>query len=175
LLKPLIIQDAPGLEALFSDWNIVRLLPANMCWPYPAGEALRFIAQDALPAMADGEAWHWSLRPRSEPERFIGMISLMDETDDNRAFILRQEWQGKGLISEASAAVTRFWFETLEQPTLRVGKAQCNESSRRISIREGMQLVDCTEAQFVCGPLQQEIWEITRDQWLARHQTQRAL
>ena len=69
------------------------------------------------------------------------MISLMDKPGNNRGFWLDPALQGRGLISEASTAVTDYWFETLERPVLRVPKAVANVSSRRISERSGMRLI----------------------------------
>jgi len=168
LLLPLTLADAPRYQQLIADWDMVRYITANMPWPYPAGEGLRYIREDALPAMADAEEWHWTLRLHDAPETIIGVISLMDECDDNRSFWIAKPWQNQGLVGEACEVVTRFWFQTLDRPVLRVAKAVANEASRRISMREGMQVVLRRDQDFVCGRMQEEVWELTREQWLAR-------
>ncbi len=114
--------------------------------------------------------WHWSLRPRAEPQRLIGIISLMrDEPGNNRGFWLDPEYRGQGYMTEASEAVTAYWFDVLGQPVLRAPKAAANEGSRRLSERTGMRLVATEERGFVSGRQLAEIWEITRDEWRARH------
>jgi ribosomal-protein-alanine N-acetyltransferase len=72
-------------------------------------------------------------------------------------------------MTEASEAVTGFWFNTLKMPVLRVLKAVPNIGSRRISEKQGMRLVRIEERDFVSGRYLAEIWEITAEEWNARH------
>ncbi|EIK94951.1 hypothetical protein PMM47T1_19571 [Pseudomonas sp. M47T1] len=169
LLTPLREHDADAFQALFAHWHIVRHLTHHVPWPYPAGEAKRFIVQDALPAMARGQEWHWSLRLRSDPAQLIGGICLMDEEDDNRGFWLGQAWQRQRLMSEACRAVNRFWFQTLGRERLRVAKSAECLASRRLSEREGMHKVLERPAMFVSGPAVEQVWELSRTAWLAHH------
>jgi RimJ/RimL family protein N-acetyltransferase len=169
LLQPLTTNDASAFQALFAQWEMVRYLTHLVPWPYPEGEALRYIRDIALPAVADGEEWHWTLRLREEPNQVIGVICVMDEPGNNRGFWLGQQWQRRGLMTEACAAATQFWFQTLQRPLMQVAKAQINEASRRISKREGMRMIERSEDHFVCGPMEQEVWEITREEWLRLH------
>ncbi|MEL7542450.1 MAG: GNAT family N-acetyltransferase [Pseudomonadota bacterium] len=164
-LRPLELGDAEAIQTVFPKWEIVEFLSNNVPWPYPSDGALTFIRDIALPAVERGVEWHWSIRPRKMPEKLIGVISLMKKPNDNRGFWLDPSWQAQGLMSEASAAVTDFWFEVLEQPVLRVPKAVANERSRRISERSGMRVVETMNREYVSGCLPSEIWEITRKEW----------
>jgi ribosomal-protein-alanine N-acetyltransferase len=169
-LEPLSLQDADAIQVLFPQWEIVKYLTEAVPWPYPPDGALQFIRDHALPAMERGEAWHWTLRPRVEPERIIGVISLMKGEENNRGFWLDPAWQRQGLMTEAVAAATRFWFEILRFPRLRVPKAVANLPSRRISERSGMRVVEVKEAPHLAGILPMEIWEITAEEWAAWQQ-----
>ncbi|NYS12222.1 GNAT family N-acetyltransferase [Achromobacter xylosoxidans] len=170
LLRPLSLDDAPAIQRIFPQWEVVRYLAAQVPWPYPEDGARTYVEQVALPAMRRGMQWHWSLRPRAEPQRLIGIISLMrDEPGNNRGFWLDPEYRGQGYMTEASEAVTAYWFDVLGQPVLRAPKAAANEGSRRLSERTGMRLVATEERGFVSGRQLAEIWEITRDEWRARH------
>jgi hypothetical protein len=100
----------------------VRYLAAQVPWPYPAAGALHFIRDLALPAVERGEAWHWTLRLKSDPGQIIGSIDLRKKENDNRGFWLGLAWQRQGLMSEACEAVTDFWFNTLGFPVLRAPK-----------------------------------------------------
>jgi [ribosomal protein S5]-alanine N-acetyltransferase len=71
-------------------------------------------------------------------------------------------------MSEASTAVTDYWFEILERPVLRAPKAVENVRSRRISERSGMRLIETVDRDYVSGRLPTEIWEITREEWRSR-------
>jgi RimJ/RimL family protein N-acetyltransferase len=174
-LRPQTLDDVEQIQVLFPQWEIVRELAAIVPWPYPSDGALTFTRDVVLPQMARGEAWHWTLRQKSEPDRIIGVISLRAGGDNNRGFWMGVPWQGRGLMGEAADAVTEFWFETLGFPVLRVPKAAGNVASRRISERQGMRVIATDERDFVGGRMKAEVWEITADEWRARKAQRRAL
>ncbi|HKR89161.1 MAG TPA: GNAT family N-acetyltransferase [Phenylobacterium sp.] len=93
------------------------------------------------------------------------MVSLMDQPDDNRGFWLDPAWQGRGLMTEASDAVTDYWFDVLDKVTLRVPKAASNPASRRISEKRGMRVISRFPKNLVSGVHEVELWEISRDEW----------
>ena len=168
ILRPLELSDSDAVQRLFPRGEIIRLMAAMVPWPYPPDGALTFIRDSALPAMQQGREWHWSIRPKTAPEQLIGLISLMDKADDNRGFWLDPDWQGKGLMTEASAAVTGFWFNVLNKPVLRAPKAVTNLPSRRISERAGMRVIRTEERDYVSGRFPGEVWEITVEEWRRR-------
>src|SRR5262249_9644796 len=130
--------------------------------------AFPFYRDVALPAVERGEAWHWTLRLRSNPGQMIGNISLMRGESKNRGFWIAPPWQGQGLMSEACDAVTDYWFNTLKFPVLRVPKAAANTASRRISEKQGMRLVETVEKDYVSGRIRTELGEITAEEWRPR-------
>ena len=71
-------------------------------------------------------------------------------------------------MTEASAAVTDYWFDVLQQPVLRAPKAAANLASRRISENQGMRIVEIKESAYVSGTLPTEVWEITTAEWRLR-------
>ena len=168
VLRPLKLADAPQIQILFPQWEIVRYLRNAIPWPYPADGALQYVRDMALPAIARGEAWHWTLRLRTEPKQVIGFISLIKGKTENRGFWMSPPWQGRGLMSEACDAVTDYWFNVLKFPVLRVPKAVANAASRRISEKQGMRVVATEERDYVGGRFLSETWEITAEEWRAR-------
>lgn len=168
LLQPLTLADAPAIQATFPQWEIVRFLASHVPWPYPPDGAESFLRDVALPGMARGNEWHWSLRPKTAPGTLIGVISLMAREGDNRGFWIAPDWQGQGLMSEAAAAVTDFWFEDLGREVLHIPKAVDNLASRRISERSGMRVIRTETRNHVSGPHLAEIWELTAAEWRAR-------
>ncbi len=167
-LRPLAISDAGAIQAAFPQWEVVRYLAAAVPWPYPPDGALRFLRDVVMPGMEAGASWCWSIRRRDDPERLIGVISLRAGPDDNRGFWLVPEERRQGFVTEASEAVTRFWFETLGRPVLRIPKAVANQASRCISLRQGMRVVATLERDYVEGRLPSEMWELTAEKWRAR-------
>lgn len=166
-LRPLELTDAPAIQQTFPQWEVVRYLNAVVPWPYPADGALTYVRDVALPGVASGNQWHWTIRRTAAPDELIGLISLTAGEDDNRGFWLAPAWQRQGFMTEASDAVTDYWFDVLEKPALRVPKAIANAGSRRISERSGMRVVQIVERDYVCGRLAAEIWEITAEEWRA--------
>ena len=168
LLRPMTLDDAPQIQALFPQWEIVRHLAKVVPWPYPPDGAESFLRNVALPAMDKGEAWHWTLRLKSAPEQVIGAICLLRGDKVNRGFWIAPPWQRKGLMTEACDVVTGYWFEVLKFDRLRVPKAAENIASRRISERQGMRLVAVEQGEYVSGPAKTEVWEMTAEEWRRR-------
>ncbi len=168
LLKPLIAEDAIQIQKLYPRWEIVRYMVASVPWPYPDNGAENYVNNVALPDMAKGIAWFWTIRRREAPDDLMGLICLYDVEDNNRGFWLAPEYQGQGYMREASIVATHYWFNTLNKPLLRAPKASLNSSSRRISVDSGMRLVRTEKKEYVSGTLDSELWEITRDEWNAR-------
>jgi RimJ/RimL family protein N-acetyltransferase len=167
-LRPLELADAEQAQLLFPQWEVVRYLSNKVTWPFPPDGVYLFYRDVALPQAERGEAWHWTLRLKSDPAGLIGAISLMKGEEINRGFWLGAPWHGQGLMTEACDTVTGYWFETLGLPLLRVPKAAANTASRRISEKQGMRVVATKELEYVCGPLLTEVWELTSEEWRAR-------
>jgi RimJ/RimL family protein N-acetyltransferase len=168
LLRPIALEDAEQIQIIFPHWQIVRYLLKRVPWPYPPDGARHFIQQIALPDIASGVAWTWTLRLKSAPGQIIGTLELR-KGEDNRGFWLGLPWQGRGLMLEACAWANDYWFDTLGFPILRVSKAIANESSRRISLRQGMRLVGTSERDYVSGRLRSETYELTAQEWHAHN------
>ena len=174
LLKPLELADADQIQILFPHWEIVRHMSRVIPWPYPPDGALTYVRDIALPEMARGEAWLWTLRLKTSPDRVIGCISLRNHPNtkhEHRGFWLGLPWHGSGLMTEAADAVTDYWFNTLKFPVLRAPKAIANVASRRVSEKQGMRVVATEERDYVSGRMLAEIWEITADEWNRRRRT----
>ena len=168
LLVPLtwqtLAEDAAQVQPLFAQWEIIQHLNAKVPWPYPPDGALTYYRDLALPAIARGDEWHWTLRLKENPNQIIGAIGLM-LGEINRGFWLAQPWQRHGLMTEAVIAANDYWFEILGQPTLRTNKAIANQTSRQISQKMGMTVISTRESDYVAGRLPSETWEITADRW----------
>jgi ribosomal-protein-alanine N-acetyltransferase len=167
-LRPLELADAEQAQPLFAQWEVVRYLTNQVAWPFPPDGVYTYYRDVALPAAERGDAWHWTLRLKSEADRLIGAISLMKGREINRGFWLGAAWHGQLLMSEACDAVTDYGFETLGFALVRAPKAVVNTASRRISERQGMRIVETKESDYVSGRLPTEVWEITAEEWRAR-------
>jgi len=167
ILRPVSLEDAPQVQAVFPQWEIVRYLANKVPWPFPPDGVLTFYRDIAIPAMERGDAWRWTVRLKSTPGRIIGSIDLTCGNDANRGFWLDPAFQRQGLMLEAADRVTDFWFRELAMPMMRVPKAIANTGSRRISEKQGMRVAAVEDRDYVSGRLPSEIWEISREEWLA--------
>ncbi|MCU1255391.1 MAG: hypothetical protein JWM83_1690 [Candidatus Angelobacter sp.] len=167
ILRPLELADAEQTQLLFPQWEIVCYLTKAVPWPYPPDGACTFYRDITLPAVARGDEWAWTLRLKADPDQLIGAISLIRSEKINRAFWLGLHWQGQGLMSEASEAVTDYWFDVLKFQLMRIPKAVPNVESRRISEKQRMRVVATEEHEYVSGRFPTEIWEITAEEWRA--------
>jgi len=165
ILRPLCLLDAPSIQSVFQTWEIVQWMADAVPWPYPGDGAMTFVSTIALPDMEQGKAWHWSIRPKSDPDHLVGVVSLTERVDNNRGFWIDPAWQGRGFATEASAAATDYWFGPLGKDTLRVPKAIGNTASRRISERQGMKVIRTLKLPFVSGLHDAELWEIDAQGW----------
>jgi ribosomal-protein-alanine N-acetyltransferase len=172
ILRPLTLADADRTQQLFPQWEIVRHLAARFPWPFPPDQALTYYRDMALPAVARGDEWHWTLRLKTNPGEHIGCISLFRGETGNRGFWLGLPWQRQGLMSEAVDTVNDFWFNTLGFPEMSVSKAIANTASRRISENNGMRVVATEEREYISGRLPTEIWSITAEEWRRHRATQ---
>ena len=165
ILLPLQLADAERTQQLFPHWEIVRYLAPQVPWPYPPDGAMTYFRDMALPAIARGDEWHWTLRLKTAPEQIVGAIGLIAGEENNRGFWLVPALHGQGLMTEAVVAVNDYWFDVLGFPVLRAPKAVANVASRRISEKTGMRMVATNEKDYVAGRLPGEVWEITAEEW----------
>jgi len=165
LLRPIAEDDAGQVQPLFAQWEVVQHLNAKVPWPFPEDGVLIYYREAALPAIASGEEWHWTLRLKEAPDLIIGAIGLSKRPDHNRGFWLAPQWQRQGLMTEAVIAINDYWFDVLKFPVLRVSKAIANVTSRRISGKMGMRVIATGDGDYVSGTLPTETWEITAEEW----------
>lgn len=167
ILRPLHLADAEAAQRLFPHWEIVQYMTHRIPWPYPPDGARTFFRDNLLPAMGRGEAWCWTLRLKTSAAELIGVIELRMRGEENRGFWIGIPWQRQGLMTEACGAVNDFWFSVLKQDVLRVSKAVPNIASRRISEKHGARVIAIENRTYVSGSFPAEVWELTRDEWLA--------
>ena len=170
VLRPVRSKDAPVIQKRFAQWEVMRWLDAKVPWPYPADGAATHIA-GCLEEMARGMKSHWAIVPKKGPADLIGVISLWPDdgvSHDQRGFWLDPAWQRQGLMTEVASRVTDYAFGKLGWPCLWLSNAQDNHASRRIKEKQGARLVDMMIGRFVGGDATRMVWQLTREDWLAR-------
>jgi ribosomal-protein-alanine N-acetyltransferase len=169
ILRPLGESDAPAIQRLFPQWEVVRWLHAGIPWPYPADGAETNVAQ-CLASRAKGEKFYWAITLKGSDE-LRGRIDLWafdSENRDMRGFWLDPELHGQGLMTEAANAVTGYAFETLEWPFLYLTNAVENRASARVKAKQGAVEIARERHAYVSGEADRQVWQLTREAWLAR-------
>jgi len=126
LLRAFTEADIPGLMALAGNYEVARHT-LNIPHPYTEADARHWLHLTQQ-GHAQGTAHAFALELRATGE-FIGGIGLTREPRFDRAeagYWLGQPYWGRGLATEALAALLRFGFEELK-----LNKNLCNAPSRQ--------------------------------------------
>ena len=169
ILRPIRESDAPAIQRLFDDWEVVKYVHDRVPWPYPAdGAATNMVEVLAKSAARERSFWAITLKGGDE---LIGRIDLWaddGESRDMRGFWLSRAHWGRGLMTEAAERVTEYAFVTLGWPHLWLSNAEANRASHRVKEKQGATLVDRTPRRYVYGEGTKVTWLLRRDDWLAR-------
>ncbi len=165
MLRPFRREDAAIIQSVFPRWEIVQFLGSAIPWPYPEDGASTFI-EGVLAGEEESADCYWAIALAEDSEGLIGVISLHPNSDvSNRGFWLSPEYWRQGLMSEATEAVTDYWFTTFEGRPMIVDNAAANVGSRRVKERIGAEFLGTHEFKFVSGLQPAERWKITQEIW----------
>lgn len=170
ILRPLEARDAPAIQRIFPQWELVKFLNAAVPWPYPDDGAATNMAQ-CLEKRARGEQFYWAITLKGGDDALRGRIDLWPDDgvrSDMRGFWLDPLLWGQGLMTEAAEAVTAYAFEGLEWPYLYLTNAVENVRSRRVKEKQGAELLRQEPWAYVAGQGERDVWKLTREAWLAR-------
>lgn len=167
-LRPLCVGDGRRIQALFPHPEIVEYMAAAIPWPYPADGAARFL-EITLPKMESGRQYDWAITLKEAGDGLlVGIISLYPHGDDSRGFWIGQDYQRRGLMTEAVAAVNDFAFDVLGMPHLTLNNAEPNLGSHRLKEAWGAEIIETNDAvAYVGGRFRQVRWRLTREAWKA--------
>lgn len=166
VLRPLALSDAPRIQALFPNPNVVRLLAAAIPWPYPEDGAVEFLRR-ILPKVEAGEEYDWALLLKGrEDEGLIGLIGLYPTSDeDHRGFWLGEPYWGQGLMREAASRVNDFAFDDLGMTELLLNNAEPNLVSHRLKESAGAEIVSIEDTEYIGGTFPGVRWRLTAEAW----------
>lgn len=167
-LRPMQMSDAPRIQQLFANPNVLRLMDASIPHPYPASAAEEFL-QRLLPKMHAREIYSWAILRKAHPdEGLIGDISLTPASDsDHRGFWLGEPYWRQGYMTEAAAAVNDFAFDVLRMPYLLLNNAEPNVPSHRLKESAGATIIGYQEKAFIGGTFRSVRWKLTPEAWKA--------
>lgn len=107
---------------------------------YTRDDAVAFV-RDSVQAWREEKAFDFAIRPREDPERHLGNISIWQTSRTGRigeiGYWIRTDLTGRGYATEATRALMRVGFELLglHKVTLRI--AVGNRGSERVAEKLG--------------------------------------
>jgi len=164
LLRDILLADPAAYQQNFADYEVIRELAAVVPWPYPENGVAMFL--EKLQTEQGNDRWVWAIYLKSAPKEPIGNIDLR-RTPENRGFWLARKHWGKGIMTEATDAVTDYAFDVLGFESLTLSNAVGNIRSRRIKEKAGAKWLRTEPATFVNPAYnERELWELTKSDWM---------
>jgi [ribosomal protein S5]-alanine N-acetyltransferase len=115
LLRQLTMADAPAVQRLRSDTEVMKYINRPLTLTLQDAEAWISIVMEAL---EKNEGITWCICLRENPAEHIGNIGLWRiEKENHRAeigYMLDPSFQGKGLMSEALGKVVDYGFKEMK-------------------------------------------------------------
>ena len=137
VLRPLEMADAAGIQALISDWNVLRTLSAPP-YPFRLEHAQEFLAV-VIPQHVSGTAMLLALTLDQE---LIGLVSIgPHERGAMLGYWLGRAYWGHGYMTEAATALVSHFFKSGSSDVLASGYFAGNGASWRIQDKLGFRFV----------------------------------
>lgn len=107
---------------------------------YGRADAIRFIRETSR-AWREGKAYDYAVRSRDDPSRHVGNVSIWYVSRAFRAgeigYWVRTSEAGRGVCTEAAAAMVRLGFEALGLHRIMLRIAVGNDASERVATKLG--------------------------------------
>jgi ribosomal-protein-alanine N-acetyltransferase len=171
LLSPFSTTDADALHQFWIDPFVRKFLWDDQIIPL---ETATEIIQASIQSFADHKFGFWKLSLKGTPE-LIGFCGLRhmecspgEASEIEILYGLNPEHWGKGLATEAAAAVLRYGFEEMSLDRICAGADPPNEASFRVMKRLGMRFERRTTIQEMTSEVVADYYALTRAEFLAR-------
>ena len=167
ILRLFTLTDAPRVHELLGEWDVARMM-LLIPHPYPKGAAEQWIVTHA-PRREAGKAYIFAITQNGEVAGAIGIHAQSDGTF-SLGYWLGVPYWGRGIMSEAVAAVVAFAFTTLGLPRLVAGHFVDNRASERVLQKAGFSAVGRETKHCVARAADMEhvLVALNRDTWSAK-------
>ena len=152
--------DASVFRALANDWQVARLTAA-LPHPYALADAEQFI-RDSREANLRGSALHMALTLKSGEREVVGVIGVeAREGHPMLGYWLGRPFWGRGLMSEAVAAMVHAFFLFSDGEELCARVAEENAASRGVLEKRGFVEGERRQAEHssLCFALRRRDWQ----------------
>ena len=148
LLRPGWREDAPALFHAIADEGIVRNL-AQAPWPYGPGDAETFLMRERRPHEPTCLVF---LRGDGAPV-LVGAVGVGRATGGELelGYWIARPWWGRGIATEAGAALIANARDSLRVPRLIAGHFTDNPASGRVLQKLGFRATGVTRGRYSAG------------------------
>jgi len=144
LLRPYTEHDA---DMMFANWANDEEVCRYLTWP-PHGdiEVTRGIVRDWAACYGNDCYYHWGITLAGE---LIGDIAVVRWSEQNACaalgYCLGCQWWGRGIMTEALTAVTRYLLEQIGFHRIQLEHDRDNPASGRVMQKAGLRYEGCLQ------------------------------
>ena len=167
-LRKLEMEDAP---LFYTRLGGCRAVAAHMLWvPHESPEESQASIQRALSRYATGKFYRWAIS-RRENNAIIGIIDLLGFDEKAQtcsfAYMLGQEFWGRGYGTEALSAVLDFAFREMELEAVEADHFAENPASGAVMRKAGMRYTGTIPQRYEKDGILHDApqYRITREEW----------
>lgn len=172
ILRPIALSDAPAIQSYFNDWEIIRWLRPPVPWSYPADGAKAYLQGEIPKQGISNFTFVFTLKNSSDAIGTVGVRMKEDEAGKyaERGFVLAPSEWGRGIMHEATCALTNFVFTQTECKRIIAYNNVKNIRSSNLQRKQGFTLlgIEACDPPYHNGEKEQEKWELTKAAWLGR-------
>ena len=149
VLREITPEDAGDLYRIFSDEEAMRYWS---CRPFTSSRQAEGLIESMAQAFQQGAGIHWAITWRDEG-RLIGKCGYNEWRKAHRrgdiSYIIARDQWGKGLVSEALAAILKYGFNQMNLHSIEAGVTPGNDGSTRMLQRLGFRLEGHLKESFL--------------------------
>ena len=138
-MRPLMLDDAPRISELISNWDVVRWL-SGPPHPYVKADAKAFLA--TMPDQARSGGRHCAIVVDGEFAGIVGIDFRYQQPNAghwNLGYWLGRPYWGQGIMTSAATQLTHDFFANSAETKLNSGYFSANETSWAIQKRLGFE------------------------------------
>ena len=140
ILRPFRLDDA---EAMYQNWASDPEVTKTLMWPtHESVETSRAVLADWVGRYGEKDYYQWAIVPKNGGDRPAGSIAVVRQDDTLRmvhiGYCLGRSWWGQGVMTEALAALRRFFFCEVGVNRVESRHGTHNPASGRVMQKCGM-------------------------------------
>jgi len=140
ILRPFKIADA---EAMFNNWTSDDEVTEYLSWPTHASvEVTKSILKDWINQYESANFYQWAITLKEFGDEPIGSISIVGQRDSIKmvhvGYCIGKKWWRMGIMSEALAALIKFFFEEVGVNRIESEYDPSNPNSGKVMEKCGM-------------------------------------